>query len=872
MALHEPRSVRPPGRVLLGYAARMDGASRRITRACLRLLAIVTLAVAPLATVPCPAQCSTQWLPGEGFEGIPGNVASLTAWDPDGPGPAPMRLAAGGVFAFAGATVAANVAWCDPATGDWQPLGDGLSGHSPSGYGVTSLAVLPNGDLVAGGHFTHAGTSPAMRVARWDGTQWHTLGTGLSSFPRALAVLPNGDLIAAGTFTSAGGAPCPGIARWDGQTWTALPGLFAGVFEDLAVAPNGDLVAAGSLQLSTGGTLRIARFDGTSWSGLGSGLGNTAFAVTTLPNGDIVASGPISSAGGVTVAHIARWDGVAWHAMGTGLPAPASQLRAAANGELIAVGSFSSVAGQSVSGLARWNPTTGWSAVGGAVQQTPNGPTRCVVSLPSGELVVGGQFVEFAGQSAWGVALYDGTQWSRLPASLDGVVYAMTTLSNGDLVVGGTFDRVRGVESRGLARWNGQSWSGYGEGIRGASVETLASTSDGGFLVGGAFTHVDGLPAGNIARWADSDWSTMAAGFDGTVHAVLELADRSILAGGAFSLSGSTSTGSVARWDGAAWTGLGTVTDTVLALAQRPNGIIIAGMHGLSSTQTVARWSGQNWQPLLGMQGLVRALHVAQDGTLYAGGSFGNASNPNQPRNIARWDHATSVWMPLGSGLDADVRALVGMPNGDLVAAGSFSTAGGVPARGLARWRDQSWSAVSSHSLPPVYSAATTSGSLFAGGYFTISSPVFTRNLAQFETTCPANVTTLAPGCSGSGSANTLTATRMAWVGGRYRATAAGLPMPSVALDVFGLSTTSTPLSGVLPQGAPGCVLAVSPDLLTVLPVANGTAEASLLLPNLPALAGVPLYHQVVTLALDAQLQIAEVTSTNALTLTIGIL
>jgi hypothetical protein len=40
------------------------------------------------------------------------------------------------------------------------------------------LATLPNGDLVAGGIFT----SPASYVARWNGTSWSALGTGLSGF------------------------------------------------------------------------------------------------------------------------------------------------------------------------------------------------------------------------------------------------------------------------------------------------------------------------------------------------------------------------------------------------------------------------------------------------------------------------------------------------------------------------------------------------------------------------------------------------------------------------------------------------------------------------------------------------------------------
>jgi hypothetical protein len=62
-----------------------------------------------------------------------------------------------------------------------------------------ALAVLPSGDLIAGGYFTTAGGVSANRIARWNGTSWSALGTGMNSWRSyALAVLPNGDLIAGG--------------------------------------------------------------------------------------------------------------------------------------------------------------------------------------------------------------------------------------------------------------------------------------------------------------------------------------------------------------------------------------------------------------------------------------------------------------------------------------------------------------------------------------------------------------------------------------------------------------------------------------------------------------------------------------------------
>ena len=79
---------------------------------------------------------------------------------------------------------------------------------------VASLAVLPNGDLVAGGSFKAAGGVIATYIARWDGTSWGPFGAGMDNSVAALAVLTNGDLAAGGTFTTAGGPVSAHLARW----------------------------------------------------------------------------------------------------------------------------------------------------------------------------------------------------------------------------------------------------------------------------------------------------------------------------------------------------------------------------------------------------------------------------------------------------------------------------------------------------------------------------------------------------------------------------------------------------------------------------------------------------------------------------------
>ncbi|MBM4107455.1 MAG: hypothetical protein FJ255_01360 [Phycisphaerae bacterium] len=90
-----------------------------------------------------------------------------------------------------------------------------------------ALAVLPNGDLVAGGAFTSAGGVAARRIGRWDGDKWSPLGSGMSGSVTALAV--------GGDFTTAGGQVSAYFARY----------TFNGSAPAIATHPQGAVACRG---------------------------------------------------------------------------------------------------------------------------------------------------------------------------------------------------------------------------------------------------------------------------------------------------------------------------------------------------------------------------------------------------------------------------------------------------------------------------------------------------------------------------------------------------------------------------------------------------------------------------------------------------
>ncbi len=365
-------------------------------------LLIAVAALALLTASAARAQCNPAWRPLESTAsllGTNGPIYDMMVWDPDGSGPATPKLLIGGGFSRAGDVDANCVALYDPITHAWSTLGSGMSGGS--GPLVFDFTVLPNGYLVAAGKFTSAGGVSAKNIALWAGTSWWPIGQGLGSESytsvSSLAVLPSGDLVAGGTFTTSGSVSVKCIARWDGSSWTAMgTGMIpsTGSVRTLTVLPSGDLVAGGTFHTAGGvSASRVARWNGSTWSNLGSGVNDDVSVLAVLPNGDLIAGGEFTNAGGVSANRIARWNGSTWSALGTGVsgePTPTirvSALTLLPSGDMIAGGRFTSAGGVIANYIARWNGSS-WSALGSGMGNW----VSAMALLPNGDLVAGGAF------------------------------------------------------------------------------------------------------------------------------------------------------------------------------------------------------------------------------------------------------------------------------------------------------------------------------------------------------------------------------------------------------------------------------------------------------------------------------------------------
>jgi len=356
--------------------------------------------------------CQPAWDATIGQPGLTGVPYALAVFD-DGTGPA---LYVGGFFERAGGPtgiVVNNIAKWNGT--QWSALAQGVDSA------VYALAVYDDGTgsaLYVGGSFQSASGIGARNIAKWNGTTWSPVGGGMTDGLNVTALTVFDDsnglaLYAAGRFTTAGGVPANRIARWNGTAWSALgSGLnnnataLTATNVASAVGPalyvGGNFTSAGGLN-----AYRIACWEGElGWSVLGNGLNNNALALEIFNDGTgpaLYAGGKFTLAGTVSANYIAKWNGTTWSTLGSGanngMNERVNALAVFDDGtgggaKLYAAGEFTTAGGAPIACIARWNhQTQTWSALGDG----SNDEVQTLAVAPAGtpigpSLYVGGFF------------------------------------------------------------------------------------------------------------------------------------------------------------------------------------------------------------------------------------------------------------------------------------------------------------------------------------------------------------------------------------------------------------------------------------------------------------------------------------------------
>ena len=537
-------------------------------------------------------------------------------------------LIAGGSFTSIGGVLANGIARWNGST--WSPLGSGTAGT------VRAMTIF-SGLLHIGGSFSNVGGTAVGNMAAWNGSTWLSTaafnGTIEALGVRNGLAITQAQLFAAGSFTSVGVTPAQHIARFSASTssWSAMAGGLPGnTCPAMFVYDSGLVSYEVTVAVDApGSSQKVWRWNGSAWSSLGN-----VFDVS----GDVLPACLSYYAGryvlGLQTAdqNVRSYDGVSeWVPLrGLGLGGRVYAIDASGS-DLVIGGLLPTISGVPVNNIARGGPGN-WQPLGSGID--PTGYVFALARTSNGDVIAGGSFTTAGGVAVNNIARWNGSAWSSLGSGLNGTVYAIRVLANGDIVATGSFTAAGATSISRIARWNGTSWSGLGLGLS-AQGNALALAANGDLIVGGNFLAAGGVTCNRIARWNGATWSALGVGFDSAVFAVAVLPNGTVAAGGHFLNSGAAPCPYVALWNGSSWAAPSTFlfrpNADVYTLHALPDGDLVAGgptwsylvSFPLPSTITsLARLNGILWSGL-GARGLgIWALAQRPNGTLVAGGDF----------------------------------------------------------------------------------------------------------------------------------------------------------------------------------------------------------------------------------------------------------
>ncbi|HEX8103567.1 MAG TPA: hypothetical protein VF533_13205 [Solirubrobacteraceae bacterium] len=604
--------------------------------------------------------------------------------------------------------------------------GEAVTGHWAAAFGLqgaassVGAAAVSGANAYIGGTFTSfAGQPPNAygRIARWDGSGFKRMGTGLNGRVNAIVVLGT-KVYAGGDFTAAGSVTASHLAVWNGSAWSS-PGAVTttggGYSTVTALATDGTSIFVGG-QFDHAGTTAarsIAKYTpGAGFEPLGDGVAGTVKALAWSA-GTLWAGGSFTKAGSVSTSSFASWDGTGWSGYGTGLTS-----NSGASAESIAV-----------------DPV-------------------------SGAVYVGGHFGHAGTTAAVGVAKLANGAWESIgdvttSTGAEPHVYGLA-FRNGVLTATGSFAVAGTATASNLATRSAGVWHQAGGGLPSSGAGRVATAYGTGVLIGGDF---DGNAAhspflGDVGILAGNTWRSLGQGVQaanstpGTVNALASDGNGGVWATGVFRQNGATPVNNIGHYTAGAWRPLGgglflgTSAGAAIGNALAPSGtdLYVCGRFdhaGAASAKNVARWTGSAWRALgnglSGGDGTCGALATV-GGKVYAGGGFSTAGT-GEAKGLAVWDPATLKWsaLPGNPGFDGSVKALAVLDDRWLLIGGGFSHViftGDVASRPMphlllldtqsAANDGSAYSTIGGVDGPIVYSVKTDpAGNVYVGGQFT---------------------------------------------------------------------------------------------------------------------------------------------------------
>ncbi len=576
-----------------------------------------------------------------------------------------LRFASRVLTVFVGAALGAQAA---------SSINDGFD-PNPNGI-VNNIVVQPDGKILMGGYFTtlqpfnnpQSGHAYIARVNH-DGSVDNAFTPNADGVVRALVLQSNGQILIGGDFTKVQGS---GAGAFSGRSYAAR------------------LNADGSLD-----------------SVFNPGANGAVFAMAVQPNGQIIIGGeftsvqPNGSSSPVPRNHVARFnvDGSLDTSFDPNTDKTVLSLAVQPNGQILIGGGFSSLQpnGAAIpatrSCIARVNSD---GSLDNGFDPEANAAVSSIVVLPSGQILLGGQFLTFQPNGALGTTQVDFLARLNADGTVDtsfivnplAAVSAIAVQSDGRVLIGGTFTQLfpqnstAAVQVAFTSRINtdGSLDPTYSPAPNQA-VAAIAIQPDGQILLGGYFTSLVSASASAptarnfIARVA-SDGSldaTMAPDAFGGIFASVQLPNGQYVVGGTFKSVGGATQPFLARINA--------------------NGSLDA-----------------SFAPVL--NGSVATIALQSDGKLVVGGSFTTVDGDAR-YYLARINTDGSLDGPFNPNPNGPITLLALQSNGQIIVSGGFSeflpngATVGVGINALARLNTDG-------TVDQTYVPSPTGGSIFA--------------------------------------------------------------------------------------------------------------------------------------------------------------
>jgi hypothetical protein len=453
-----------------------------------------------------------------------------------------------------------------------------------------------------------------------------------------------------------------------------------------------------------------------------------------------------------------NWDGRFFYSAVVGA---VNAVAVDANGNIYIGGSFVNIGDLVVNYIAKWNGTN-WEALGGGTSYDVNS-----IAVYNDKVYIAGSFSTAGGVTVKGVAVWDGSTWEPLGSGFTGTFIAIAVNpSNGDVYVAGSFDQFNGAPGKNIAKWDGTNWTGLNNSAATSTdgtINAIAVSGNNVYSVG-TFSKIGGVTANRAAKWDGTTWTAMGNGFNSTVRAVGVDSNGVVYAGGDFSTAGSTTANRIAKWNGIGWSSLNTGSGNglggggVSTIATSGTNVYVGGTFsyynsniGAITANRIARWTGSSWQSVgsgtnngldpSGFSGIVNGIAASSDGSqIYVAGTFSKAGAVDA-RNVAKWNGTdwSSFQTGQNNGVSNTVKTIAIDTSGNVYIGGGFTKVGTLDANYIAKWNGTTWSTLGSGSMNgvngDVYEITIDGNDLYVVGNFTTGGGVTVNRAAKWNGT-----------------------------------------------------------------------------------------------------------------------------------------